>query len=122
MKEKMDFIYNGLLILGILIPLINLVLGGLGDVLNIDLDMDGETGFDSLLPVNITCLFFGCAVVGLVGGRLNQVFSVLPAIILSLLCGAAGYALLYKFVIHPLKHNGASAIKMLFYARVAGQE
>lgn len=112
MKEKLDLVYNGLLIVGLLIPLINLALGGLGDVLNLDLDVDGDTGFDSPLPVNITCLFFGCAVVGLVGGRLNQVFPVLPAIILSLLCGAAGYALLYRFVIRPLKHNDASAMKM----------
>ena len=109
MKEKMDFVYNGLLIVGILIPLINVALGGLGDVLDIDFDMDGDTGFDCPLPVNITCLFFSCAVIGLVGGRLNNVFHELLSLFLALLCGAAGYVLLYRFVIRPLKRNDASA-------------
>lgn len=112
MTEKWDLIYNGLLVIGILVPLINILLGGLGDVLNVDVDVDGDTDFDCPVPINITCLFFSCAILGLVGGRLHHVAGPLLSFLVALLCGIAGYILLYRFVIRPLKRNDASAIRI----------
>ena len=112
MKETWDLIYNILLVIGILIPLINLLFGGLGDVFHVDVDLDGDTNFDSPVPINITCLFFSCAILGLAGGRLNKIVSPWLSLLIALLCATAGYILLYRFVIRPLKRNDASAIRI----------
>lgn len=121
-REKLDIIYMGLLIVGILVPLVNVLLGGLGNALDVDadvdldtdmnMDVDGDAGLDSPFPVNITCLFFSFAIVGLVGGRLNKLVSPVLALLTALVCGGAGYVLLYRFVIQPLKRNDASAIRI----------
>lgn len=109
-REKLDFLYSCFLVLGILVPVITLLAGGVGDAL--DFDLDADAGPDIPLPINLTCVFCGLAVTGLTGKRLNGGTAPLPALALALACGIAAYAVLYRFVIRPLKRNDAAALRL----------
>lgn len=109
MKENMDFVYTVLICVGIVIPILNIFIGGIGDVFHIDFDMDGDTNFDCPVPFNVSCLFFSCAVVGAVGHGMNVFFNVWLAFVIALAAGLMGYMALYRLVVLPLKKNDATA-------------
>jgi membrane protein implicated in regulation of membrane protease activity len=126
MSHTFDFIFTVCIGVGIIVPLLDVLLGFLGSVFDFDLDvfghhfgdmfhMDGDgTGAGSSLPFNFMCLCFSLVVFGAIGKlvtglMVNVLFAVL--LLLGLLCvSAAAYILLYRFVIRPLKKSNPAAI------------
>lgn len=103
--------YFGCIAVGFTIPLVSIFLGGMGSLLSIDVDFDGNTEFDAIIGFNLMCLCMGLAVMGLVGrftfGRMNLIWNIL----LAASCGAASYIFVYRFIVRPLKRNNPAAIK-----------
>ena len=104
----LDTIYTILIAAGIVLPLLSLLFGGVDALLggvDLDLDGDGNAGF---LSFNFNALLFSLVVVGCIGKLCLSSFHLWPvSLVAGLICGAAAYILICKFLILPLKRNNA---------------
>lgn len=110
--EKVNLVFNIMIGVGIAIPIINILLGGLGTIFGIDFDFDGDTNFDCILPFNFICLMFGIAVFGIIGKLALNYLGISLAITIGMFIGIIAYRFALKHVVIPLKTNDASASKM----------
>ena len=108
----LDTIYTILIAAGIVLPLLSLLFGGVDALLggvDLDLDGDGNAGF---LSFNFNALLFSLVVVGCIGKLCLSSFHLWPvSLVAGLICGAAAYILICKFLILPLKRNNAKAMR-----------
>jgi membrane protein implicated in regulation of membrane protease activity len=127
MSSTFHFIFNVCIGVGLLIPLLDVLLGFLGSVFDFDLEIGGHhfgdvfdlsgdgAQMDSPLPFNMMCLCFGLVVFGAIGKLVAQLMTnVLSAVLLLfglLLLSAGAYILLYRFVVKPLKKSNPAAIR-----------
>ena len=73
------------------------------------MDGDGNAGF---LSFNFNALLFSLVVVGCIGKLCLSSFHLWPvSLVAGLICGAAAYILICKFLILPLKRNNAKAMR-----------
>lgn len=125
MVEKIDFVFNVFIALGLVVPILDVALGFFGSILNIDFEIgghqvgdlfeisgDADTG--SMLPFNIMCLCFALVVFGAVG-KLTLALMVNTLAILGILVGLiaisfGAYYLVFRFIVKPLKYNNPKAI------------
>ena len=108
----LDTIYTILIAAGIVLPLLSLLFGGVDALLggvDLDLDGDGNAGF---LSFNFNALLSSLVVVGCIGKLCLSSFHLWPvSLVAGLICGAAAYILICKFLILPLKRNNAKAMR-----------
>lgn len=106
--QTLNLLYGILIAVGIVVPLFSLVLGGL-DALTADIDLGGDG--EGVIPFNFNALLFALVVVGAIGSLCNHYLPPLLGLVIALAVGAAAYALIYKFLILPLKKNDPRAMK-----------
>jgi membrane protein implicated in regulation of membrane protease activity len=123
--EKLTFIFNVCIALGLVLPLLDLALGFLGSLLDFDFDIGGHHvgdvfsggdagGGGNVLPFNIMCLCFSLVVFGALGrlceGLMANAWA--AAGIIAGLLGLAilAYWLIFKFIVKPLKKSSPTAI------------
>ena len=106
--QTLNLLYGILIAVGIVVPLFSLVLGGL-DALTADIDLGGDG--EGVVPFNLNALLFALVVVGAIGSLCNHYLSPLFGLIIAPAAGIAAYAVIYKFLILPLKKNDPRAMK-----------
>lgn len=105
--QMLNLLYGILIAAGIIVPLFSLLLGGL-DALSADLELgDGE----GVIPFNFNALLFSLVVVGAVGRLCNHYLPPPLGLVIALAAGVGGYALIYRFLILPLKKSNPRAMK-----------
>lgn len=107
---NLGMIYICCIVAGLAIPVFDLIVGAVGGALDLDVDFDGDVGFDGPVSVNLMSISFSVVVFGAVG-RLCLFFS-LPAVatvLIGLVFSAAGGWVIGKYVIAPLKRNRSYA-------------
>lgn len=129
MTEALSYIFTVFILLGLAVPLLDVLLGVFGSLLNVDFEIGGhhfgdmlefsggETGGDAgtAVPFNIMCLCFAMVVFGALGRlTLSLMVNVLAVIgcLIGLLAAAFGaYLAVYHFIVKPLRKNNPKAIK-----------
>lgn len=107
----LHLLYGIMIAVGLVVPLFSLVLGGVDMLVgDVDIDLDGD-GAAPLLPFNFNCLLFSLVVIGSIGELCTHYINPWLGLAISIACGAAAYALIYKFLILPLKRNNPKAMK-----------
>jgi len=126
--ETLNYVFNLCIIIGFLIPLLNIFTGWFGDFLGADLDFDTKVDVDvstdagadinvedgGIIPFNVMCLCLFLVVFGALG-HAAKVFMTNPLFMVLLLFGCfalsgSAYWLMYKLLIKRLKSNDASAL------------
>jgi len=130
MGEVLVYIFNICILIGFVIPLLNLLTGWFGGFFDvgadIDLDIDAppdlgadigndtNTGSGAVIPFNIMCLCLFLVVFGAFGHMARGFMTSTTLVVLLLLgcavCAALSYFGLYKLLIKRLKNSDASAI------------
>ncbi|MCL2579751.1 MAG: hypothetical protein FWE32_06925 [Oscillospiraceae bacterium] len=119
------YIFNLAIIIGFVIPLLNLFTGWFGGIFGGDLDVDVDAGKGvsghGLIPFNIMCLCLFLVVFGAAGhmARPHMTNLLFTALLLAgcFVVAALAYAALYKLLIKRLKENNAAALS---YHRLRG--
>jgi hypothetical protein len=130
----LNYIFNICIIIGFLIPLLNLLTGWFGSFFGAGIDMD--TGYDTsvdigdatavsgsdigvkggVFPFNIMCLCLSLVVFGALGQATKRFMTTFPlALVLLVSCiliAALSYYALYTLVIKRLKNSNSSAITL----------
>ena len=129
----LNFIFNLCVLLGLVIPLLNIFTGWFGDMLNADFDFDADidmnvdldadlSGSGGSIPFNVMCLCLFLVVFGVAGHVAKRWmqggWSIALLLALCLALAAAFYVLLYRLVILRLKRNRPYAES---YADLAGR-
>lgn len=112
--EGMLKVYNCCILAGIALPLLGLLLSGIGNVFDLDFDFDGDTSFDTPFPITPMVLAFAAVVFGAVGRMcMNRAgISAGAGIAVAAASALLGGALLSRFVVRPLKRNRAEALSI----------
>lgn len=103
-------VFNCCIAGGLAVPVLDLLLSGFSNVLNIDLDFDGDTTFDGPVPVTLSMLAFSAVVFGAVGRCALGKTTPLPALLIAAAFAVLGGYLLGRFVIRPLRRSRAYAL------------
>lgn len=107
--QTLRFVFNCCILGGLVLPVLDVAVGVLGGALDLDLDFDGDAGFDGPVPINLMSLSFSVVVFGAVGrlcmGRMPMAAAIVTAAFVGLLGGWA----LGRYIIRPLKRNRAYA-------------
>jgi hypothetical protein len=107
---------------------LDLLLGVIGSVINIDFDIGGHHIGDMFdadlndagdavgpLPFNIMCLCFSLVVFGAIGKLISEfminILATIGCMIALVAISVFSYRLLYKYIVKPLKTNNPKAIK-----------
>ena len=90
---------------GLAIPLLDVLIGALGGALDLDIDFDGDTGFDGPTPISLMSICFGVVVFGAVGRLCLLGLPPLAGAAVAAATGVAGGWLLGRYVIRPLKKS-----------------
>lgn len=132
MIEALSYIFTVLILLGLAVPLLDVLLGVFGSVLNIDFEVGGhhfgdlfdfspsaDAGVDvsgdagTVLPFNLMCLCFAMVVFGALGrltrGLMVNTFAVIGCLIGLLAVSFGAYLAVYHFIIKPLRNNNPKA-------------
>ena len=147
-EPVLNYIFNFCMIIGFVIPLLNILSGWLGGLLNsgadvdldldsdfdidLDLDMDidadvgdsvsGISGHSGAIQFNFMCFCLFLIVFGATGQATKKFMTSIPFMVLLLsACAAAAaccYWLMYKFLVKRLRENNASALS---YADLPGR-
>ena len=112
------YLFNLSVLIGFVIPLLNLFTGWFGGVFGADLDIDTDAGKGvaghGLIPFNIMCFCLSLVVFGALGHMVRGRMTNLPITILllagCLIVAALAYIALYKLLIKRLKNNNAAAL------------
>jgi len=123
--DTMTSLFNVCLLTGFAVPMLSLLTGVFGSILDVDFDLDTDHDFDGLVPFNLMCTCFALIVFGSLGRlfvpyMINTLFAVV-IIALSALVSFAAYLVLYKYVIVKLKRNNPSAITSIELVGVVGK-
>lgn len=108
MPEVLRNIYLVCIIVGIAVPLLNVILGAIGGIFDFDLDFDSADGLDSVFPISTHTLSFSAVVFGALGRLLLFLLpDSLPwlSLVIALPLGLVAGLLLHRFVIRPLRSN-----------------
>lgn len=105
MEEKLSAAFAVCIAAGLAIPLLNVLTGALGAALHLDLDFDGDAGFDLPIPVNIMSLCFSAVVFGAVGRFCLPRVGAVLSLLIGLASAAAGCCAIGRFILRPLKRN-----------------
>lgn len=115
-----EYIFNLSIVIGLIIPLFNILSGWLGGVFGGDINMDTDVGADSgssgsiPIPFDIMCLCLGLVVFGAMGralfGFMTSLMTVILVFLGSALLAAAAYISLYKLLVRRMRENKSSAI------------
>jgi len=140
MAAVLNYIFNISILIGFVIPLLNLLTGWFGGFFDVgvdmdfDLDVDVDLGIDvsadvstdagvdtsvgtsALIPFNVMCLCMFLVVFGAFGHMFKR-FMTVPLFTVLLLAGCLvlaclAYWGLYKLLIKRLKHSDASALSL----------
>ncbi|MBC8570037.1 hypothetical protein [Zongyangia hominis] len=107
---NLGLVYILCIVAGLAIPVFDVIVGAVGGALDLDVDFDGDVGFDGPVSVNLMSISFSVVVFGAVG-RLCLLFH-LPGLVTALIGLAAGIAggwAIGKYIIAPLKRNRSYA-------------
>jgi membrane protein implicated in regulation of membrane protease activity len=104
--QTLNTIYLVFIVLGIALPVISLVFGGLDTLLS-GFDLDAGEG---VLPFNFDSALFSLVVVGSIGRLCNTALPWPLGLAIAVACGVGAYFLFYKFLIKPLKKNDPRAM------------
>ena len=110
----LQMVYTVSLILGIVLPALSLLLGGLADGLDFDFDLDLDgLPVGVLLPLKPMCLLLFLLIFGGLGLLLYGRISMEGSLVIASTGGYAAAILLNLFVLRPLKASGeqAAAVK-----------
>lgn len=112
--NTMTSLFNVCLLTGFAVPILSLLTGVFGSMIDVDFDVDTNHDFDGLVPFNLMCTCFALIVFGSLGRlfapyMMNTLFTVVIIVLLALVSFVA-YLLLYKYVIVKLKRNNPLAI------------
>ncbi|MCB8815960.1 hypothetical protein [Desulfosporosinus shakirovi] len=112
--DTMTILFNICLVTGFAVPILSLLTGVFGSILDVDFDLDTNHDFDGLVPFNLMSTCFALIVFGSLGRlfapyMINTVFTVVIIALLALVSFVA-YIVLYKYVIVKLKRNNPLAI------------
>lgn len=110
--ETWQVIYNCCIGGGLAIPVLDVLIGAVGGALDLDIDLDGDSGFDGPSPVSLMSICFGVVVFGAVGRLCLLGLPPLAGAAISAAAGVAGAWLLGRYVILPLKKNRPLAHSM----------
>lgn len=105
----LNLVYAGIVVVGFLFALINLVGAEIGDALDFDLDLDGDTGVDFISVSPFSLAMFGTAF-GLVGlitrvwFEMDPIPSLVWAVVLGALIGGAAQAF-FLYVLSPTRSS-----------------
>lgn len=131
--DALSFIFTVLILLGLAVPLLDVLLGVFGSILNVDFEIGGhhfgdmfnfspgaEAGVDgtgdagTLLPFNIMSLCFAMVVFGALGrltlGLMVNTLAIIGCLIGLLAVSFGAYLALYHFIVKPLRKNNPKAI------------
>lgn len=127
MIDTMEFLFTVCIVLGLAVPLLDVVLGIFGSLLNVDFDIGGhhlgdifqisgdasaDTG--NVLPFNFMCLCFSLVVFGAIGrlttGLMVSTWAFIGCLAGLLVISAAAYYLVFKFIVKPLKKSNPKAL------------
>lgn len=111
--DKISIMYDVFIALGLVLPLLSLIFGGLDSLLadfDIDLDGDGDLG---PIPVNLNCFVFSLTVLGCTSKILDYLgyykyISLIIGVILAIII----YFVIYNLIIVPLKKSNPVAAKI----------
>lgn len=122
----MNFIFSVCIGVGILVPILDILLGLAGSIFGFDFDIGGHHageifGIDgssdvsgSSLPINIMCLCFALVVFGALGklavGLMDNIAVGIGLCAGLVLISVLAYRLLYTLVVKPLRKNDPRAI------------
>ena len=106
----LQMVYTVSLILGIVLPALSLLLGGLADGLDFDFDLDLDgLPVGVLLPLKPMCLLLFLLIFGGLGLLLYGRISMEGSLVIACTGGYAAAILLNLFVLRPLKASGEQA-------------
>lgn len=106
--QGLQLAYTVALGLGIVLPALSLLLGGLTDGLDFDFDLDG-LDFGVLLPLRPMCILLFLLIFGGLGLLLYGRISPEGSLVLSSTAGYAAAIALNQFVLRPLKASSGQA-------------
>jgi hypothetical protein len=124
MIEALSYIFTVFILLGLALPLLDVLLGVFGSLLNVDFDIGGHhfgdmfeiSGGDTgaVVPFNIMCLCFAMVVFGALGkltlSLMVNTLAVIGCLIVLLAAAFGAYFAVYHFIVKPLKRNNPKAI------------
>lgn len=108
-----DGIYLVCFLVGMILIVLDLLLGSISGVLNLDIDFDGLS-FTEFLPLRPMSILALITVFGAVGVSLSIAWSMVAKPIIFVVAVVLGYAvslIIEKLILRPLKNNDASAMK-----------
>lgn len=106
----LQLVYTVALALGVLLPALSLLLGGLADGLDFDFDLDLDgLPVGVLLPLKPMCVLLFLLIFGGLGLLLYGRISMEGGLVISSTCGYGAAILLNLFVLRPLKASGQQA-------------
>jgi hypothetical protein len=128
MIDALSYIFTVLILLGLAVPLLDILLGVFGSILNVDFEIGGhhfgdmldvnlhaDTGGDAgtVLPFNVMCLCFAMVVFGALG-KLTLGLMVNPFVAILCLLGLlavsfGAYLAIYHLIVKPLRKNNPKA-------------
>lgn len=110
-SQKLQTVFYCFLAAGLTIPLFNLIIGGIGGAADADVELDADVDADSPLPIpfNLMSLCMASVLFGAAGRICMEFLPGWVSVLIGLAVGAAGGALLLRFVILPLKRNECRA-------------
>lgn len=108
-QQTVRFVFNCCVLGGLVLPVLDVTIGALGGALDLDLDFDGDAGFDGPVPVNLMSLSFSVVVFGAVGRLFLGKLPMAAVVLAAAACGLLGGWALGRFIILPLKRNRAYA-------------
>lgn len=111
--DKLNIMYDVFIALGLVLPLLSLIFGGLDSVLadfDIDLDGDGDLG---PIPINFNCLVFSLTILGCTAKILGYLdCPKYASLIIGIIIAIIVYFTIYNLVIKPLKKSNPVATKI----------
>lgn len=128
MLDALSFIFTVFILIGLAVPLLDVLLGFFGSVLNVDIEIGGhhlgdvfdfgggDTGGDAgaVIPFNMMCLCFAMVVFGALGRLalplMTSALTIILCLVGLLMVSAGAYLAVFHFIVKPLKKNNPRAI------------
>lgn len=108
-----DRLYDICIILGILLPTLSLIVGGIDSIFDFDFELDGDADV-GFIGFNFNCLMFASALLGGVG-KICADYEIpeYASLLIAIVSGFVGYTLLYRLLVLPLKRNNSEVKKQI---------